>query len=152
LAEPARRRGPPPPQPGEVIRYAYLWTHEADAGAEEGRKDRPCAVVLALARSADAVEVVVAPITSSPPLRDADGVELPAETRRRLGLQDAPCWVVLTEVNRFAWPGPDLRPVETAAGQAWSHGLLPARIFERVRDAVVARAKARSLRAVPRGE
>ena len=132
------------------MRYSYLWTHEADAGAEEGRKDRPCAVVLAVARAGGATEVVVAPITSSAPARAADGVELPAETRRRLGLQDAPCWVVLTEVNRFAWPGPDLRPVETAAGPSWSHGLLPARLIERIRDEVVARARARALRAVPR--
>ena len=132
------------------MRYAYLWTREADAGAEEGRKDRPCAVVLAVARGGGATEVVVAPITSSAPARAADGIELPAETRRRLGLQDAPCWVVLTEVNRFAWPGPDLRPVETAAGSSWSYGLLPARLSERIRDEVVARARARALRAVPR--
>ncbi|TCZ54619.1 hypothetical protein EXY23_23220 [Roseicella aquatilis] len=135
-----------------MIRYAYLWTHEADVGAEEGRKDRPCAVVLALTRAEGAVEVVVAPITSSAPARDADGVEVPAETRRRLGLQDAPCWVVLTEVNRFAWPGPDLRPVESVTGPVWSHGLLPARLFGRVRDTVVARARARTLRAVLRPE
>jgi len=108
--------------------------------------------VLALARAEGVVEVVVAPITSSAPARSADGVELPAETRRRLGLQEAPCWIMLTEVNRFAWPGPDLRPVETAAGLVWSHGLLPARLFERVRDAIAARARARTLRAVPRPE
>ena len=106
--------------------------------------------MLAVARAGGAAEVVVAPITSSAPARAADGVELPAETRRRLGLQDAPCWVVLTEVNRFAWPGPDLRPVETAAGPSWGHGLLPARLFGRVRDGIVARARARTLRAVPR--
>ncbi|MDO9501403.1 hypothetical protein [Falsiroseomonas sp.] len=135
-----------------MIRYAYLWTHEADAGAEEGRKDRPCAVVLALVRAEGIVEVVVAPITSSAPTRGADGVELPAETRRRLRLQEAPCWIVLTEVNRFAWPGPDLRPVEGAAGPVWSHGLLPAQVFERVRDAIVDRARARTLRAVSRPE
>ncbi|WP_318987613.1 hypothetical protein [Falsiroseomonas ponticola] len=135
-----------------MIRYAYLWTHEADTGAEDSRKDRPCAVMLALARSEGVVEVVVGPITSSAPARGADGVELPTETRRRLGLQDAPCWVVLTEVNRFAWPGPDLRPVETAAGLVWSHGLLPARLFERIRETIVARARARTLRAVPRLE
>lgn len=132
------------------MRYSYLWTHEADAGAEEGRKDRPCAVVLAVARAGGATEVVVAPVTSTAPTRAVDGVELPAATRRRLGLQEAPCWVVLTEVNRFAWPGPDLRPVETPAGLSWSYGLLPARLFERVRDGIVARARARSLRAVPR--
>jgi hypothetical protein len=26
-----------------VIRYSFLWSHEAKAGASEGRKDRPCA-------------------------------------------------------------------------------------------------------------
>lgn len=67
-------------------------------------------------------------------------------------MREAPCWVVLTGVNRFAWPGPDLRPVETAPGPAWSHGPLPARLFERVREAIVARARARTLRAVPRPE
>jgi hypothetical protein len=133
-----------------VIRYAYLWTHEASTGAEEGRKERPCAVVLALTGAADAVEVVVVPITSRAPVGEADGVEIPPATRRRLGLQEAPCWIVLTEVNRFAWPGPDLRPVETGAGMAWSHGLLPARLFEQVRDAIIGRARARRLRAVTR--
>ena len=135
-----------------MVRYAYLWTHEAAAGAEEGRKDRPCAVVLALTRTEGAVEVVVAPITARAPERADEAVAVPAETRRRLGLQEAPCWVVLTEVNRFAWPGPDLRPVETATGPAWSHGLLPARLFARIRDEVVSRARARTLRAVPRPE
>ncbi len=93
---------------------------------------------------------MVAPITSSASANDADGVETPPETRRRLGLQEARCWVVLTEVNRFAWPGPDLRLVEGTAGPAWSHGLLPARLFERVRDTIVARARARTLRTVLR--
>ncbi|MFZ4409334.1 MAG: hypothetical protein ACOYOH_18485, partial [Paracraurococcus sp.] len=94
----------------------------------------------------------VAPITSRTPARAADGIALPAETRRRLGLQEDPCWVVLTEVNRFVWPGPDLRPVEATAGPAWSHGLLPAHLILRIRDEIVARARARRLRAVSRSE
>jgi hypothetical protein len=36
----------PPPQPGQVIRYAYLWWNEARAGREDGAKDRPCGIVL----------------------------------------------------------------------------------------------------------
>ena len=123
-----------------MIRYAYLWTHEADSGVEEARKERPCLVVLALARGGGAVEVVVAPISSRAPGRDAEGVAIPAETRRRLGLQEARCWIRLTEVNRFAWPGPDLRPVEGAGGVAWGHGLLPARLFEQARERMLARA------------
>jgi len=37
-------------------------------------------------------------------------VEISHETKRRLGLDDDRSWIVLTEANRFAWPGPDLRP------------------------------------------
>ena len=37
----------PAPQPGLVIRYAYLWAREHDRGAEDGAKDRPCAIVAA---------------------------------------------------------------------------------------------------------
>ncbi|MDF0490607.1 hypothetical protein PX554_20960 [Sphingomonas sp. H39-1-10] len=36
----------PEPVPGLVIRYAYLWSHEAKVGHEEGSEDRPCAVLL----------------------------------------------------------------------------------------------------------
>ena len=149
---PETRPEPAPPEPGTVLRYGYLWTHEADAGAEEGRKDRPCAVVLAVRRAGGVTEVLVAPITSRAPADPADGVALPVATRRRLGLQEAPCWVILTEVNRFAWPGPDLRPVDTAAGPAWSYGLLPAQLIRRIRDEIVARARSRGLRAVLRSD
>ena len=37
----------PTPRPGLVIRYAYLWADEHRRGAEEGLKDRPCAIVAA---------------------------------------------------------------------------------------------------------
>ena len=36
----------PTPHPGLVISYSYLWVGEHSHGAEEGRKDRPCAIVL----------------------------------------------------------------------------------------------------------
>ncbi|MGH8294414.1 MAG: hypothetical protein ACRETZ_02760 [Steroidobacteraceae bacterium] len=38
----------PDPRPGLVIRYAYLWKREHDAGREEGSKGRPCAIVLSI--------------------------------------------------------------------------------------------------------
>ena len=133
-----------------MVRYAYLWTHEAAEGREEARKDRPCAVVIATTDAAGVPSVVVVPITSRAPVVPGDGMEIPAATRRRLGLQDEPCWAVLTEVNRFAWPGPDLRPVQAVAGPSWSYGPLPAVLFERLRDAVVARARSRALRVTSR--
>lgn len=35
----------PEPKPGLVIRYSFLWSHEAEAGADEAAKDRPLAIV-----------------------------------------------------------------------------------------------------------
>jgi len=43
----------PTPKPGLVIRYSYLWHRESLIGQEEGAKERPCAVVLALQDDAD---------------------------------------------------------------------------------------------------
>jgi len=86
------------PQPGEVIAYAYLWTHEGAAGRKDASKDRPCAVVLTLHESK---EVLVLPITSRAPAAIEDAIEIPPLTRQRLRLQEERCWVVLTELNRF---------------------------------------------------
>ena len=57
----------PDPQLGLVISYAYLWHHEHQAGQDEGRKDRPCVVVLAVDRGVDGLIVTVVPITHVPP-------------------------------------------------------------------------------------
>ncbi len=43
----------PNPEPGLVISYAYLWHDEHRAGREEGQKDRPSVIVLAVEREAD---------------------------------------------------------------------------------------------------
>jgi hypothetical protein len=37
----------PEPAPGLVICYSYLWHDERRRGVDEGRKDRPCAIVVA---------------------------------------------------------------------------------------------------------
>ena len=47
----------PTPKPGLVIRYSYLWHREPLTGQEEGAKERPCAVVLALQDDADRTRV-----------------------------------------------------------------------------------------------
>src|SRR5882724_7975187 len=49
----------PTPEPGLVISYAYLWHQEHEAGREEGRKDRPSVIVLAVERPANDTTVVV---------------------------------------------------------------------------------------------
>ena len=69
----------PTPEPGLVISYAYLWHHEHEAGREEGRKDRPSVIVLAVERPAnDTTVVVVLPITHVAPADSAAAVEIPA--------------------------------------------------------------------------
>nr|WP_245273270.1 type II toxin-antitoxin system PemK/MazF family toxin [Mesorhizobium sp. L2C084A000] len=80
-------------------------------GAEEGRKNRPCAIVAAR-RVVEGREVItVVPVTHSPPADPADAVEIPAPLKAHLGLDDTPSWIVVTETNDFLWPGPDLRPI-----------------------------------------
>jgi hypothetical protein len=82
--------------------------------------------------------VYLLPITSTPPNNDALGVEIPPDTRRRLGLQDERCWVKCDEGNRIAWPSGRVRDLPTphAGREAWSYGLLAADTFREIRDLV----------------
>ncbi len=77
----------PPPLPGLVIRYAYLWWNDARAGREDGSKDRPCSVVLTRIVDGGRTLAYVLPVTHTPPAKDEDGVEIPLATKQRLGLE-----------------------------------------------------------------
>jgi mRNA-degrading endonuclease toxin of MazEF toxin-antitoxin module len=136
----------PEPKPGLVIRYDYLWADERDAGRHEATKTRPCVVVVAAQRVAGDLLVTVVPVTHTP--RAAGAVLLPPRTKARLRLDDDASWVVCTEINRFVWPGPDLRPVPP--DRRWSYGLLPAELFERVRRTLLGEIRRQHLRVVPR--
>jgi hypothetical protein len=84
---------------------------EADRGADEGSKERPVVVVLATEQHASGLQVVVAPLTTNAPAPGDWAVEVPAHLR----LGDARCWIVVSEFNRFARPGSDLRPAPPPA-------------------------------------
>ncbi|MET3522761.1 growth inhibitor PemK [Mesorhizobium abyssinicae] len=118
----------PDPQLGLVISYAYLWHHERQTGQDEGRKDRPCVIVLAVDRGADGLNVTVVPVTHVPPVDPWLAIELPPAVKQHLGLDSERSWVMLHEGNRFAWPGFDLRPVPRSADR-YDYGLLPPRLF-----------------------
>lgn len=143
----------PAPQPGLVIRFSYLWLREQEAGQEEGAKDRPCAIVLALAgEEGGRSRVIVLPITHAPPRLPQDGVELPPATKRRLGLDEERSWVIVSEANRFLWPGPDLRPLPGKGPASAAFGFLPPDVFRAVRDRFLARVRANRAATVPRTE
>jgi hypothetical protein len=56
----------PEPEVGLVISYSYLWSDEAAAGHVEGRKARPCAIVMAVRHDEEQPpRVAVIPITHS---------------------------------------------------------------------------------------
>lgn len=142
----------PEPHPGLVIRYAYLWRDEARRGRDEGIRDRPCVIVHATRDAHAQTIVTVAPITRADPRAPEDAVTLPTATKRRLGLDAQPSWIITTEVNRFRWPGPDLRPVESTAPRGFAYGMLPAALFRQLRDRIVAQARARRIALVTRGD
>lgn len=139
----------PTPEAGLVINYTYLWHHEHLSGHEEGRKDRPSVIVLAVERESDGATVVtVLPVTHTPPHGPGDAIEIPAAVKRHLGLDDQRSWIVITEGNRFVWPGYDLRKVP--GSDRFDYGFLPPRFFTAVRDAFVAAWNSRKARTIAR--
>lgn len=127
--------GLPEPEAGLVISYSYLWKEEEERGLVEGRKDRPCAIVLAVdhpnPEAGGHKQVAVAPITHSPPHDMNVAVEIPPRVKQHLGLDSERSWVILDEVNVFTWPGFDLRPVRRGADRI-DYGLLPPKLFDQL--------------------
>ena len=142
----------PDPYPGLVIRYAYLWKREFDAGRDEGSKDRPCAIVLTVVADEGEKEVWVLPISHSLPSNPDDAIEIPAATKNRLGLDSERSWIGVTEANMFRWPGPDLRPIPGREASSIAYGTLPPRFFAYIRDRFIERDKHEKASRVERTE
>jgi hypothetical protein len=92
-------------------------------------------------------QVLVVPVTHSPPEDLTVALELPPAVKQHLGLDAERSWVVLSESNLFDWPGPDLRRVGDRDDSSVAYGLLPPRLFAEVRRRFLAlEAAARSTR------
>lgn len=130
----------PAPKPGLVIRYSFLWSREAAAGADEGAKDRPCAIIVAVKMVDGEVRTIVAPITHLEPEDPEASLELPATVSRMLKLDGERHWLRLDELNRFTWPGYDLRPIPGTKGE-YAYGMLPQPIFEALRAKILSRSQ-----------
>jgi hypothetical protein len=67
-------------------------------------------------------------------------------------VNDDRSWVVLTEANRFIWPGPDLRPLIPGDSASVGYGPLPFALFEEIRTKFIAAIRAKRASVVPRSE
>ena len=137
------------PEIGLVIRHVYLWWSEARKGRAEGTKDRPCVIVHLRENEHQELEVFISPVTHTPPDKPEKAMEIPRATKNRLNLDKEASWIITTEVNRFIWPGPDLRIVP---GGGSAYGLLPAAMTRDLIQHIQDNARDRSLLTVPRDD
>lgn len=129
-----------------------MWAHEAARGEENGRKHRPVVVVIARAEVDGNTELLVVLVTTQPPVHPGDAFEIPTRVKAHLGLDAARCWIIVTELNRFRWPGPDIRPIERGDERTPYYGFIPQPLFDAVLAAVIARAERRQVKVTTREE
>jgi hypothetical protein len=155
MAEIIRRdRLPSVPTPGLTICYSYLWHREkVDLKLSEGLKNRPCVIVLShepLAKLPGRFIADVVPVSHG---KEEEAVEIPLAVKKRMGLDDQHSWIITTEINRFIWPGPDIRTVRQIwqpGGRIWHWGFMAHDIFRNVRERVLARRTDQTLHIVSR--
>jgi hypothetical protein len=121
----------PEPKPGFVVRYDYLWTHEAAAGRDQG-KDRPACLVAASDSQARPRFVVLLPITHTPPDGDTVGIEIPAKVKQAIGLDDVRSWVIVSEHNIDEWPNAGLSPI-SGKPRVFAFGFIPPGLFAQIK-------------------
>ncbi|MDE0148075.1 MAG: hypothetical protein OXM58_06855 [Rhodospirillaceae bacterium] len=142
----------PDPEPGLVVRYDYLWTHEAAAGRDQG-KTRPACLVAATDPSVRPRYAVLLPITHTPPsddtVGDTVGIAIPARVGQALGLDDTPGWVIVSEHNIDEWPNGGLSPLP-GRPDTFSYGFIPPGLFAQIKARFLELARARKGRFVRR--
>ena len=120
----------PKAEPGLVFRYDYLWSREAKRG-QNTSKDRPACVAVATDAETGPQLVMILPITHSRPAGSTAGVEVPARVRRMLGLDNEPCWVIVTEHNIDDWPNSGIVPLP-GRRETFVYGILPSGLFNKI--------------------
>lgn len=134
---------------GLVVRYDYLWAREFDRGRNTS-KDRPACVMFvgaAVPERAGQRRVFIAPITHAAPDADVAALELPPLEKRRLGLDDAPSWLLLCEVNTDVWPD---GIVSASGAKGGVYGRLSYPLFRRAALRLAAEIRSGRVRTVPR--
>lgn len=124
----------PEPEVGMVISYSYLWRYEDESGISEGRKNRPCVIVLSIRKENNEDVVSVVPITHTQPKDNSTAVEIPIKVKKYLGLDNEKSWIILDELNEFTWPGYDLKMVSESK---FIYGFLPPKLFDITRTSIL---------------
>ena len=125
------------PKSGHILRYVYLFKEEEARGRDEGVKERFVAVV-----GFEEGKYRVAAITTKGE-RSGSAIALPAEVAKAAGLSPESS-IVVSEFNRFRWPGYDIRPLMK------SPGYIAGRLPPGFTDKIIAEIEARDAYAVDR--
>lgn len=96
------------------------------------------------------VQLLVAPVTHSEPRRAEEGIEIPPSVKKHLGLDRERSWILLTELNGFVWPGPDIRPTPDSASPLYD--ALPEWLFRKVQQGIASNAREGKIRITKRTE
>jgi hypothetical protein len=139
----------PKPEPGLVLSYDYLWKWQDETGGDTGDKSRPCVIVLSAENNDGDTIVMVVPVTSQQPRSGRGSVEIPAQVQAHLGLHGKRSWVIIDEVNKFVWPGPDLAQIPGQPGR-FHYGFIPPKLYKKIIAGCTDIAKAHRLRSVTR--
>jgi hypothetical protein len=138
----------PEPKPGLVIRYDYLGHREASVGLDQG-KDRSACLVTTSSSDKNPRFVVILPVTHSAPADDTIGIAIPQRVRQALGLDDEPCWLIVSEHNVDEWPNGGLRPLPGRPG-VFTYGFIPPGLFLQIKTKFLELARRKQSSAVRR--
>ena len=75
---------------------------------------------------------------------------IPSAVKRRLGLDGDPSWIITTEMNRFIWPGPDVRVAKES--DTPFYGAIPASLYDKIREEILRNAGSGKVRMPTRTE
>ena len=133
---------------GLVVRYECLW-HRRSSTAGTADKDHPACVVATFRQEGRPEDMVVyLPISHTPPREAEEGIELSPAAKRAAGLDTSRQWILVSECNIDEWPF-DVRQLPARPG-VFHYGHLPPSTFAIIRDAFVARYRARRVDTVAR--
>ncbi|MDP1641390.1 MAG: hypothetical protein Q8L59_04345 [Phenylobacterium sp.] len=93
-------------------------------------------IVTAIVRKADGVtEVLLAPITHSPPEDGTAALEVPTKVGKHLGLDEERSYIIADETNSVAWDDAGIVPAEP--GKRWVYGRVPQALSDQLRASMI---------------